>query len=143
MTQQYPAPGSTPPPTLGYAPPPPTAAGARADLHTIASRQRALMLCILAYIGLVIAQFALPPEGRMILGIVALAVSVTAAVFVFMLSLAVYNTAAGIILGILTLIPLIGLFVLLIINGKATGILRKHGVHVGFLGADPKQVPKH
>jgi hypothetical protein len=39
------------------------------------------------------------------------------------------------VLGILTLIPLVGLIVLLIVNGKATNLLREDGIHVGLLGA--------
>jgi hypothetical protein len=41
----------------------------------------------------------------------------------------------GVLLGILTLIPLIGLIVLLVINGKATKVLRANGHRVGLLGA--------
>ena len=52
-----------------------------------------------------------------------------------MLALAIYGTALGIILGILTLIPLVGLIILLIVNGKATNLLREDGIHVGLLGA--------
>jgi hypothetical protein len=133
--QQFP-PGVQPP-TLGYATPVP----ARADLRAIAVRQRGIMYCILGYLVLVAAQFAVPEELRIIPGLLALAVSVAAAVFVFMLALSVYNTAAGVILGILTLVPLVGLFILLIINARATKILRQHGIRVGLMGADPRQIP--
>jgi len=121
---------------LNYATP-----AARNDLREIATRQRAIMLCILGYVVLVVLQFALPPEGRIVLGLAALAVCITAAVFVFMLALAVYNTATGIVLGILTLIPILGLIILLIVNGRATNILKSHGIKVGLLGADMSQVP--
>ena len=125
-----------PPQSLGYAPPP-----AGVDLRTIAVRQRVIMYCILAYLVLIVGQFALPPELRLIPALLALAVSITAAVFVFMLALALYNTGTGILLGILTLIPLVGLIVLLTINGKATNVLRQHGIRVGLMGADPNQIP--
>jgi hypothetical protein len=133
--QQFP-PGMQPP-TLGYATPVP----ARADLRTIAVRQRGIMFCILGYLVLVAAQFAVPEELRIIPALLAVAVSVAAAVFVFMLALSVYNTAAGIVLGILTLVPLIGLIILLIINARATRILRQHGIRVGLMGANPRQIP--
>jgi hypothetical protein len=68
-----------------------------------------------------------------------LPVGVIAAVFVFMLALKVSSMAAGIILGLLTLIPLIRLLALLIINQRATRLLNKHGYHVGLLGADLSQ----
>jgi hypothetical protein len=135
---QYPP--STPPPgppqALNYAPPP-----AGTDLRTIALRQRAIMLCILAYIAAMLLQFAFPPEVRWVVSVLALAVSITAAVFVFMLALALYGTGTGIVLGILTLVPLVGLIVLLIINGKATNTLRRHGIRVGLMGANPKHLP--
>ena len=42
----------------------------------------------------------------------------------------------GIVCGLLALIPCIGLITLLIINSKATSILRRNGIRVGFLGAN-------
>ena len=105
-------------------------------LGRIASYQRIILLCVLAYIMLIVFQFFIPPEYRFLL-IGALGITaVTAMIGVFLLSVQVYNVGLGIVLGILTLIPLIGLFVLLTINGKATSILRMHGIHVGLLGAD-------
>lgn len=121
---------------LDYAQPP-----AGVDLRTIAVRQRAIMYCILGYIVFIVAQFVLPPEIRWVASLAALGMSITAAVFVFMLAIALYSTAAGIVLGILTLIPLVGLIVLLIINGKATNVLRQNGIRVGLMGADPRQIP--
>lgn len=133
MPQQPPS----PPQVLGYSTPQPV----RGDLRAIAMRQKAIIYCILAYLLLVLSQFALPPELRILPGLAAIVVSITGAVFVFMLALSLYNTGVGIVLGILTLIPLIGLIVLLIINGRATNELRKHGIQVGFLGAKTSQIP--
>jgi hypothetical protein len=120
---------------LNYAQPP------RNDLRRIAVRQRALMICLLVYIVLVILRFVLPPIGILVIAIPLLGVIVTAAVFVFMLAMAVYSTGPGVVLGILTLIPLIGLIPLLIVNGKATNILRAHKIKVGLMGANPNDVP--
>lgn len=123
---------SVPPPNpLNYAVP------QRNDLREIATRQRALMFCILAYIVLIVVRFVVPPPLLLVIGLAILAVGVTSAVFVFMLAIALYGTGVGIILGILTLIPIVGLIVLLIVNGKATGILRAHGIKVGLLGRPP------
>jgi len=99
------------------------------------------MFCILAYFLLVIAQFGVPPELRLVFGLLAIAVIVTGAVFVFMLAIALYNTGAGVVLGILALIPLVGMIVLLIVNQKATGLLKAHGIHVGLMGAKTSQIP--
>ena len=96
MSQLPPQPGPFPPQSLNYAPPP----GPGIDLRAVATRQRMIMYCILAYLLLVVVQFLVPPEVAMFVALAALAVSTTAAVFVFMLALAVYNTATGIVLGI-------------------------------------------
>src|SRR5258708_26631165 len=79
------------------------------DLRKVAKDQRALMCCILGYFIAFVLQFALPPGLRWVLGVVALAVSITGIVFVFKLAIELYSTGAGIVLGILTLIPLIWL----------------------------------
>ena len=126
----------TQPPPIGYASGP----DPREYLREVARRQRMIMLCILAYIILVVCQFVVPGPVRLILALLAFGVSVTAAVFVFLLAIKLYGTGAGIVLGILTLIPLIGLIVLLIVNGKATKILREHNISVGLLGADPSRI---
>ena len=123
------------PPALNYAP------QARDDLRTIAKHQKGVIFCLLAYFVLVVSQFVLPPELRRVLFVAALGVSIAAMVFVFRLSLALYGTGAGIILGILTLIPLVGLIVLFIVNGKATRILKRQGINVGLLGARMSDIP--
>ena len=139
MSQLPPAPppGFPPPPTLGYAPPP----GPAIDLRAVATRQRMVIFCILVYIVLAVTQVLVPREVQPFVALALLAVAITAAVFVFMLALTVYTTGTGILLGILTLIPCVGLIVLLIINGKATSVLRAHGLKVGLLGANPSQLP--
>jgi len=48
----------------------------------------------------------------------------------------VYNPVTGIIYGAGTIIPCIGLIILLVINTKATRTLELNGHHVGFFGAD-------
>ena len=107
----------------------------RSELRAIGGYQRAIMLCILGYLCLIPVQFAIPPDMRWVLLVALVALGLTATVFVFLLSTKVYSTVTGVVLGILTLIPLVGLIVLLIINGKATSILKAHGIPVGFLGA--------
>jgi hypothetical protein len=118
-----------PPHELGYSGPP------RTNLRSIAIGQKVIVLCILAYVVLVVMQFALPEGDRWVLGIFGLLVILTATVFVFMLAISLFGVAVGILLGILTLMPCIGLISLLIVNHRATRELREHGIHVGLLGA--------
>jgi hypothetical protein len=112
------------------------------NLRQVATYQRWLCICILVYIAALIGQFAAPGEFRLIFAVGTLVASITAAVFVFMLSLAFYSVAKGVLLGIGVLIPIIGLIVLLVINNEATKRLKAHGVKVGLLGADPSTLPQ-
>jgi len=61
-------------------------------------------------------------------------------VFAIMLSLAVYrDPAAGVIGGLLMLFPVVGLFILVVINLDAIKIFRRHRVRVGLFGASLRQ----
>ncbi len=107
----------------------------RADLREIAGRQRAIIMCILGYFCLIPIQFAIPEESRLYLALALIPLGITATVFVFMLATKLYGQSTGIVYGVLTLIPCVGLIVLLIINQKATTVLKENGVRVGLLGA--------
>jgi hypothetical protein len=108
----------------------------REELYRIASYQKAVLLCVLVSLGVVAGQFALP-EGSTLLVIAGLAVvGVISAVFVFLLATSLFGNGLGAFLGVLTLVPYLGLVVLLFVNGKATAVLKEHGIRVGLLGAD-------
>ena len=108
-------------------------------IRMIATAQRRIILCILAqlvlYVALIAGQKALPPAVLVVLFLGMLAVDILAMVFVFMLTTKMYGTGLGVLLGILTLAPCVGLITLLVVNGKATSILRQNGLKVGLLGA--------
>ncbi len=105
------------------------------ELRGIASSQKAVLVCLLGYIIALVATFALGGNG-LIAGVVCAVLGITATVFVFLLATKIYEGSAGILLGILTLIPCIGLIALLVVNQKATSILKDNGVGVGLLGAN-------
>lgn len=112
-------------------------------LRQVARAQKGIIFCILGQFALIplnIALQSMQPDSALVpalvLGLVYLAVAITATVFMFMLALKVFSTGVGVVLGILTLIPCIGLIVLLVINQKATSILTNAGVRVGLLGAN-------
>ena len=48
----------------------------RQDLYNVAIYQKAIIWCILAYFIAVIAQFAIPPEARIFLGLAFIGVAV-------------------------------------------------------------------
>ena len=112
----------------------------RETLRAIAGHQKAIILCILVYLCLIPVQFLIPEETRIYLALALIPLGITATVFVFLLATRVYTQGTGIVLAILTLIPCIGLIVLLIINQKATGILKANGIHVGLLGASSSDI---
>jgi hypothetical protein len=85
-------------------------------------------------------QFVIPEDFRVFLALALIPLGLTATVFVFLLATKVYSTGLGILLGLLTLIPCVGLIVLVIINVQATSILRANGVEVGFLGASSSDI---
>jgi len=98
-----------------------------------------ILVCILVNIGMVVSQAVIPSELRLILAGGFLLTAVVSSVFVFMLAIKVFGTGLGVVLGILTLVPCLGLIALLIVNGKATSVLKERGYSVGFLGADLSQ----
>lgn len=113
--------------------------GRREDLRSVAKYQKGIIFCILIYLIAALCQFAVPIEIRPVIGLAILVVGLAGTVFVFLLAIKTYSTGVGVLLGILTLVPCVGLIVLLIVNGKATGILKQNGIKVGFLGADLSQ----
>lgn len=114
--------------------------GTREDLRSVATYQKGIIVCILIYLIAVITQFVLPAELRLFLGLAMLALGITATVFVFLLSIKVYSVGLGILFAFLTMVPCIGLVMLLVINAKATGILRQNGIKVGLLGASTSDI---
>ncbi len=121
------------------------------DLRAVAFYQKVLLLCVLAMMVLyfsigavsVMAQESAKAgrtDGALLVPLFVLiaafaATGIAATVFVFLLSIKVYNVVVGILLGLLVLVPCLNVLVLVIINGHATTVLRRNGVYVGFLGA--------
>ena len=105
------------------------------DLKTVAKYQKGVLLCILAEMLFFVLQMAAPQQLRPIISVGFLVASLVATVFVFLLAMKIYSTGVGVLWGILSLIPCVGLLVLLVVNGKATGVLKENGISVGLLGA--------
>ena len=112
----------------------------RSQLRAIATYQKTIIVCILLNVCLVIGAFLIEQENRIYLLIPHLAIALVSVACVFLLSTHVYGTAAGILLGLFVFLPCFGLIVLLVVNGKATSILKKHGIHVGLFGAKMSQI---
>ena len=104
-------------------------------LRALAVRQMLVLLCIVLYVGVLIGRIFLPDEWLWLSLLVPAVVTVLSALFGTRLAMAAFGTGLGIFLGFLTLIPIIGLIVLVVVNVKATGIMQQNGVRVGLLGA--------
>ncbi len=105
------------------------------DLKSVAKFQKGILLCILAEMLFFGLQMGAPQQLRPVISLGFLAASLVATVFVFLLAMKVYSTGMGVFLGILSLIPCVGLLILLIVNGRATSVLKENGISVGLLGA--------
>jgi uncharacterized membrane protein (GlpM family) len=114
--------------------------GSRDDLRNVAKYQKGIIVAILIYMVAVIGQFALPSELRVLSAITGLLAGLVGAVFVFLLAMKTYGTGSGILLGILSLMPCFGLIILLMVNGRATNILKQNGIKVGLLGANVSSI---
>lgn len=114
----------------------------RDDLTTIAKYQKGLLLCILAQLALIGVTMAVPAELRFFASIAFYASGVLSAILVLALAIKLYNAVAGVILGLLTMVPCLGLVVLLIINSRATATLQANGISVGLLGARMSDLSK-
>ena len=74
----------------------------------------------------------------LLLNLVSLAVVVFSLVMLILLMTAMDESLMSRVLAAISqFIPLIGLIVLLVINGKATKLLRENGYKVGLMGAKP------
>jgi hypothetical protein len=114
-------------------------------LRNVARYQRNINLCILATLALVPLSMAGGSRGAdivaLLVGLAYFGIQITALAFVFLLARALYGTVLAVLLGLLMFAPCISLLVLLLISQRATSVLRKAGVKVGLLGANPNQVP--
>ncbi|HTN75630.1 MAG TPA: hypothetical protein VL096_10300 [Pirellulaceae bacterium] len=120
--------------------------GQRADLRTVAQYQKGIMYCILANIVLFVGNMVARGGGEG-LSIVAygflaiyICVGLIQLALIVMLSTKVYNIGVGIIAGVLSFVPCVGLIILLIVNQKATSVLQSNGIKVGLMGADMSQL---
>ena len=114
--------------------------GSRDDLRSVAKYQKGIIVCILINLVNIICKAVVPAEIAFIIALSFLVVGLVGTVFVVLLAIKVYPTAVGVLLGIMTLIPCIGLLSLLVVNAKATSILKQNGIKVGLLGANLSEI---
>src|SRR5262245_50950896 len=85
------------------------------DLRAVAMYQRGIIACILIYFIAMIGQVAVPLELRWIVGVGILLAGLIGMICVFLLAIRVYSLALGLLFGLLTFVPCVGLLMLLMI----------------------------
>ena len=125
-----------------------------ATLVRIARNQRAVLLCILAQLGLMLVVFLLPLPGFVNTAL-SLGIGLASLWFSVALARAVYGIAGTVVCALFLVAPifvvflapavatdmsLVTLVTLAVINQRATKELRAAGLKVGLLGASPAQL---
>ena len=115
-----------------------------------------MCICILVYLASIVANVifspltpftshpqtveSLPPVTQAAVGLGIIVMGLWFTVSVFHLAVIVYGTPHGVLMGILWLVPLLGIFSILAINTRATAILKRHHIRVGVLGVHPNSI---
>jgi hypothetical protein len=112
-----------------------------ANLKSIASSQRKLIIFIFLQVALCVAmvifrQMNAPQILLLCVDVALTGTMIGGAVYTFMLAVKIHRTAAGVLIGLLSLVPCLALPFMLAINSSTTRLLRDNGHHVGLLGAD-------
>jgi hypothetical protein len=145
--QDPPAPPARPPLLpLNYA-----STGPSASVRDVGLAQRRIMWVILLAVlvaAVAIVPMIVPPPMRMALPLVLTLLAVRLGVIVVMM-ISVYklggtlgmSNGARIAFAACMIIPYVGIILLLIVNHRATKVLRSHGIYVGLMGAKLGDLP--
>lgn len=105
----------------------------RDDLRAVAVRQKVIIICLGLYVAMALLAIFFPTNMGAIWAFAGVVI-IVAAVYVLLLAMKLYGTVFGILLGLLMLLPFIGIIVLLMVNARAIAVLRAAGLEVGFFG---------
>jgi hypothetical protein len=115
----------------------------REKLRRVARYQQWVIYTLLVNIVLYIVALSTRQAGllaNLAVLVVALGIVVFGVISISLLASELFNTGIGVLCGVLVIVPCISLITLLVVNGKATSFLQKHGIKVGFMGANPDQI---
>ena len=106
------------------------------SLEKIAAAQRGVIACVACNLGIVLLSKVIGSQIALVAMVIVIIASIC---FIAKLTSALkYNVGVTVISCIAMFVPLLSLIVLLVLNSKATAILKEHGVKVGLFGADLK-----
>ena len=108
-------------------------------LKGIAESQRRVMLCVLGQIVIFAGARMVAVESWLV-GLAYILVAILTLVCVVQLAYRTKGTGTAVVVGVLSLVPLLGLLMMLFASGWATKELKAAGFKVGLLGGRPKEV---
>jgi len=114
---------------------------ALAEIRQIAFLQKGVILTVTIHIALIVAAQFFRDDYRPVWGATYLLVSLAGMICVWLLAISLYGVAFGILMGLGTGLPCIGILVLLTVNGRATEELKQYGVPVGLFGVPWSAIP--
>jgi hypothetical protein len=116
-----------------------------ADLRQVALSQRVLIACLLGHLLLWLGFIGLFVIGRdatedtsewqIVVFFLSVVLGIVSGVFNCLVEVKLSGAVVGVFVAILSVVPCLGLFIILIVNTRATSALQSNGVRVGFLGA--------
>jgi hypothetical protein len=113
------------------------------ELRRIALYHRLVLACVVVQLGIWIGYTVAVStglardngEGAVLALIWTAGVGLAGGLLVFRLTAESVGPVGGAVLGLLTAVPLLGLFLLTVASNRATAVLRANGVRVGLFGA--------
>ena len=121
-----------------------------ADLRAIARCQQVLIFCLLGqlfiWVGFIVLRVAVFDDRMderapmIVVGGLTVLLGLVGGVFVYLMGSKVSGFTFGVMLGILTVVPCLGLVMILVANISATSLLQSNGVRVGLLGAKSRDL---
>lgn len=108
----------------------------REELRTAARNQKGLLICILISLPLIPGSLLSASDEAQGAILFLILLGIAGAVYVYQLAINFFPTTQAILCGILTIIPGLSLFVMLVIYFKTSKFLRQNGIQVGLLGAN-------
>jgi hypothetical protein len=117
------------------------------ELRRIARYQRWVIAVLFAQVALWAAYFALAAirggvvfEGRGVTFTLTFVLGGVGGIFAFLLYWTLRGPFAAIVMGLGAVVPCVGVVVLLAASAAATAALRTHGIPVGLLGANDRDI---
>jgi hypothetical protein len=108
-------------------------------LKGIAESQRRVMLCVLGQIA-IFAGTRMAAMESWVVGLAYILVAILTLACTVQLAYRTKGTGTAVVVGVLSVVPFLGLLMMLFASGWATKELKAAGFKVGLLGGRPKEV---